>query len=447
MRTEVVELNFKPRVWQQVILSDKSRHKAVLAHRTAGKTYLATAMLLIGAVTDAGDYAFIAPEKGQGIRAMWDHLVQIIEPLLKLMPNIKINNALSFIKIPPLKAGGRWTTIHVLAAEGNLKGLHCKGIVIDETADITKEIYDDAISPIIVSHQGWSLNIGTYQEGDNLLNNLMDFGKDPDFTNWSSYKVDIFESGVYTPDEIAEIEKTQSPQGWAQNYLMISSTNQGAIYAPMLKKIKENNQIGLFPYDKRLPVYTGWDLAYFPDYTCIWFAQIDPSTNKIFLIDFLKHRQEEADYYARELLKKPYLYGTAFLPHDATQNSGKKITYEKELNKIGIRCQILPRTADKEKAVYPIQQAIHRCFFNQLLTDEGIKELQKFSMKKTKSGFQNTIDHNDTADAFRCLLEGLLGKIDFEFNSRIFKQKMLNLTEKKLTPLQLGRKRLGSSRR
>ena len=347
-----------------------------------------------------------------------------------------------------MKAGGRSSTIHLLAADNNIKGVHCKGMVMDETADVSQETFDDAILPILSSHNGWALYIGTYQEGDNLLNRLFEYGQDDAFTNWESWKVDIRTSGVYSEDRIVEIKQTTSPQMWAQNYMMSGSVSLGAIYAPMLNDIKAKEQIGLFPYDRRLPVFTGWDLAYYPDYTCIWFAQINPANNQIYIIDYLQNRGEEADYYARELAKKPYMYGTAFLPHDAAQGAGKKITYEKELNKIGIKCTILPKTRDKEKAVYPVQEAISRCFFNKLNTEKGLQELYAFSMKKNKrtGTFEAKIEHNDAADAFRALIEGLLGKLSFEFNKANFRNRVFNMTVKKKTTMARGKLRLQTKR-
>jgi hypothetical protein len=409
-----LSLNYAPRVWQQFIHNDPHRFKVVLAHRSAGKTWLAMAELLKHAINNPGDYAYIAPEKEQGKRNMWNKLKECSEEIIKNVPGVKVNETEKFIELSSK------SRIYILAADKNVRGLHMKGMVLDEVADIEYDLWDEVLFPTLTANKGWAIIIGTPKKGKNLLNHLKDFGYRGDLPDWKTWIVDVNTSGVYEGDYIDTLRRTMHPSTFAQEYLMEESSTRGAIYAPMLDELSKMGQIGQYPYDSRLPVYTGWDLGY-NDKTVIWFAQLDVGTNRIFIIDYYEDSVKLFDEYMEIILRKPYHYAKHYMPHDFDRNSMYK-TYSAaaKMHSLKQNFEVVQKPANGKLKdhVMAAQSMIYRCFFNKSACEDGLKGLYTYENKKNKrtGEYEDAFQHNDIADAFRYLLEGLSGARKTQIN-------------------------------
>lgn len=119
----------------------------------------------------------------------------------------------------------------------------------------------------------------------------------------------------------AEMEelKAKDPDAWLNvwegNCRLVLD---GAIYAKELRLAQENGQIMRVPYDATKPVHTFWDLG-FADNTAIIMAQSVGFEYRI--IDYIQDSQQTINYYIAELQKRPYVWGTDYLPHDARARS------------------------------------------------------------------------------------------------------------------------------
>lgn len=97
----------------------------------------------------------------------------------------------------------------------------------------------------------------------------------------------------------------------------------GAIYAKEVMAMIESRRARPMPYDPQLPVHTIWDLGW-NDNMSIIMAQRQQSA--VMVIDYLEDQFKTYADCVKELNKRPYVWGTDWLPHDGTQThpeSGK----------------------------------------------------------------------------------------------------------------------------
>lgn len=398
---KVFKFEYKPRVWQQKIHEDKHRFRVVLAHRQAGKSILAVGEIVRACILKKGVYAWIAPEKDQGKRVIW----QKFKDLVRKMPGIKINETESRADFP------NGSQFYILGGSDpeNVRGMHFSGVILDEVADLPMDSWGLVIRPALEANKAWAIIIGTPKKGDNLLNFARKLGSDEDAVDWRTFIVDVYTSGTKSAEDIESLKREMLPSHFAQEYLMEETASEGEIYASLIEQIGERGQIGMNPYDERLPVYTGWDIGY-NDYTVIWFAQQNPDTNKIYMIDFYQNRREYMSHYINYVCRKPYRYATAFLPHDIDQTRmDKEYSDVAKFNQAGLKYRVLPRTKNILQSVQSVQAQMGRVFFNKGPCEAGLKGLMMYDTKKDKKSgkYTDKLTHCDISDAFRYTLEGL----------------------------------------
>lgn len=121
---------------------------------------------------------------------------------------------------------------------------------------------------------------------------------------------------------------------------------EGAIFAKELRQAKIDNRITDVPHDKTKPVHTYWDLGWnsVSGRTAIIMAQSINATYRI--IDYLEDAEHTVDWYVAELQKRPYIWGTDHLPHDAksTNLAAGGRTVAKIMEGLGRKVKVLPRT-------------------------------------------------------------------------------------------------------
>lgn len=120
----------------------------------------------------------------------------------------------------------------------------------------------------------------------------------------------------------------------------------GAIYADEVAALHVEHRIGEFPYDPFKLVYPVFDLGW-NDQMSIGLVQRNISQMRV--IDYLEDSHKTLDWYSQELRKRPYNWGTIFLPHDGghanyqTGRSAKEI-----LEDLGWRVEVLPNMSVEE---------------------------------------------------------------------------------------------------
>ena len=203
-------LEYKPRPWQQIIHDDIHQYITLIAHRGAGKSWLAAAKILMGGMTVRGKYAYISPSQKQSVNNIWQRLID----MLVNVPQVTINKSEYTIYLP----NNSEIMLKGVSDPDSLRGLHLAGAVVDETADISIETWGKILYGITRTQKAWILFIGTVKTGKNLLNHVRDFGYSEKMPKWSTWDIKAEESGTIPEEELEEIKLILSKEQFDQEF-------------------------------------------------------------------------------------------------------------------------------------------------------------------------------------------------------------------------------------
>lgn len=177
----------------------------------------------------------------------------------------------------------------------------------------------------------------------------------------------------------------------------------GAIYRHEMEAVYRDGRVRAVPYDPRLPVHTVWDLGW-ADSMTICMVQVGPQDVRI--IDYIEDSHRTYDWYVAQLEKRPYRWGTDYLPHDAKQGNAQtgKSTEQalRELGRRNVRC--LAATG-VEEGIKAVRMMFPRCYFDKDRTARLLECLKRYQRQvHTKTGEPAGPLHDEFshgADAFR----------------------------------------------
>lgn len=185
------------------------------------------------------------------------------------------------------------------------------------------------------------------------------------------------------------------------------SVLEGAIYAKELRQAKLEERITTVPYNPTKPVHTFWDLGWnsVTGKTAITMAQANGTAYNI--IDYLEDAEHTVNWYVSELQKKPYTWGTDWLPHDAENTNiaaGGK-TVKRLMDGLGRKTRVLPRRPIDE-GINAARTVFSQCSFDATKTADLLQCLNRYKyaidqdtgMRSKKP--EDSI-YNHGADSFR----------------------------------------------
>lgn len=176
----------------------------------------------------------------------------------------------------------------------------------------------------------------------------------------------------------------------------------GAVYADEVAKMFTEHRVTDVPYDPFLLVHPVFDLGW-NDHNSIIFAQRHISSLRI--IDYMEDNNKTLDYYSQEMRKRPYNWGSVYLPHDGAHGNIQTGKTDKEiLEGLGWTVEVLPREADVS---FGIREA--RMTFAQLAIDKTkaarlVECLKRYRRQVSKTGEEGNPVHDEYshgADAYR----------------------------------------------
>lgn len=208
------------RDWQKDCCKTTSQFMVLPVHRRAGKTEMSLLKLVNGWTNckhDDGYFSYICPELSQSIRVAWRRLKTLIRPLIKA-GMVKINESEKWIEY--LGSNHR-PVIQLLGAENaeSIRGVHFDGLIVDEVANIKKEVWEEVIYPTLIDEgqEGWVIFIGT-PAGQNLFYELWLKTQTGD-PRWSGKLYTVYETGVFSKAKIEQIRKDIGEKTFAQEFL------------------------------------------------------------------------------------------------------------------------------------------------------------------------------------------------------------------------------------
>lgn len=183
---------------------------------------------------------------------------------------------------------------------------------------------------------------------------------------------------------------------------------EGAIYAKELRKAQEEGRITQVPWLREVPVDTFWDLGR-ADATAIWFAQRVSMQYRV--LAYFQGSGEDITYYLKECQRKPYVYGTMHLPHDAkAERLGSKRSIEEVVRGAGgWRVNVVPRLSVID-GINAARMIFSSCWFDEKACTDGLSALRHYRYKVVDGRLSNVPLHDwasDGADAFRYLAVGM----------------------------------------
>lgn len=218
---------------------------------------------------------------------------------------------------------------------------------------------------------------------------------------------------------------------------------EGAIYAPLLDKLRSAGGIRHGAVDGSSLVHTFWDLGS-PENTVTWYAQV--RRGEIHLIDCDMELDLTPVQRIAHILAKGYNLGAHFLPHDAaaTERSGR--TFLSELSAAGLpNLRLLPRTHDVWIGINRLRQLMPRMHFRLPACERGIEALENYrTQPKGPAGVSRDEPLHDwsshAADALRSLAEAeMAGLIPGDGNNQ-------STARRRPTVMDVGRTRRHASK-
>lgn len=396
---------YKPYDYQQVIHQSLKRKNVLVIHRRAGKTVFCVNELIIKALTKRdGRFAYIAPQRSQAKDIAWDMLKQFTKGL----PGVTFNEAELRCDLP----GGSRITLYGCENPDNLRGKGWDGVVMDESQDIPESVYNLVIFPALQDKKGWEIFVGTPKgRGNNLLyKKLAEADRKPD--KWFSAVIPVTKSGRFDAEQINDIREEMTEEAFEQEFMCsFDGAIPGAFFLKELSRLRANNHIGSFPWDKAHPVHTAWDLG-MSDATAIWFFQL--VGNAVHVIDYEEGSGLSIPDWCSLVKGKPYNYGSHIAPHDievrSTDLMGAPTRREIAYN-YGIDFNIVIPRMSVIEGINAARVMMDRCRFNEETTDRGLQCLKMCRPVIDKSGYPSPKPVHDEyshgSDAFRYLALGI----------------------------------------
>ncbi len=150
---------------------------------------------------------------------------------------------------------------------------------------------------------------------------------------------------------------------------------EGAIYKHEITDLIAGGRVQRVPYDPVLPVHTVWDLGW-NDAMTIGFVQRSHADVRV--IDYIEDSHRTLDWYVSEIEKRPFRWGTDYLPHDGrTRNFQTGKSTEEQLHAMGRRVDVLSQTS-VEEGIKAVRMMFPRCYFDKDKTGRLLECLKRY---------------------------------------------------------------------
>jgi phage terminase large subunit len=178
--------------------------------------------------------------------------------------------------------------------------------------------------------------------------------------------------------------------------------SEGAIYRFEIERLYEEKRVRLVPYDPLLKVHTVWDLGW---NDAMSIGMVQRSGAEVRFIDHLKNSHRTLDWYVAELEKKPYRWGTDYIPHDGrARNMQTGKSTEEALQAMKRNVVVLP-LLDVEEGIKAARLLFPRVYFDQDKCPELLESLKRYQRsineKTREPGAPLHDQYSHDADMFR----------------------------------------------
>lgn len=212
MSQQLIDLGYRPRVWQDQCHRARKRFTVLALHRRAGKTELAVMELVDKALRCALPlplFVYVAPFLKQAKAIAWER----IKAYSHKIPGVEINESELWVRFPN---NGAKIQLYGGDNPDGMRGLRIDGAVIDEVAQIKPEVWNEILQPALSDRKGWALFIGT-PKGINLFSEL--YYKAEQLPDWHAARYTVFDTDAIDPDEVERLRRDMPENEFAREYL------------------------------------------------------------------------------------------------------------------------------------------------------------------------------------------------------------------------------------
>ena len=411
---------YAPRPLQRRFHEERTRFCVLLCHRRFGKTVAAVNELIREALRQGKpDWraAYAAPFLGQDKAVAWDYCRRFAGAV----PGTRFLESELLCQLPN---GAR---IRLLGTENAnaLRGLYLDDLVLDEPADMEREVWSQIFRPMLADRQGRALFCGTPRGTGNLLHDVWQEAGADSSGLWSRFRFPASATGHLPRAELEAARRAMEESEYQQEFeCSFAAALRGAYYAALLDEAENAGRIASLEPDPALPVHTAWDLG-MDDATAIWFFQAEAS-GVWRMLDYYEASGEGLAHYARILALKAqpagaqappdlpglagrgFVYGWHIAPRDIrVRELGTGQSRLECASALGIRFSVAPGLPLAD-GIDAVRRRIPRLWFDARHCAAGVKALRAYR-RQWRQGEATGPRHDWTshaADALRYAVTG-----------------------------------------
>lgn len=380
------------------------RYGVTIAHRRAGKTVARINKLIQKAAVCEREnprFGYLAPSFVQAKDIAWLYLKHYSAPIVAM--GGKVNESELSIVFPH---NGATTRLYGAENAERMRGLYFDGVAIDEAQGIASSVLTTIVLPALADRGGWLDVSGTPKGWGNLLGQVFKIAQtDPE---WFCQVLKASETGILPAPELARLKAMMPANEYDQEMeCSFEAAITGAYFAKELREADSEGRVTNVPHDPMLKTHTAWDLG-IADSMTIWFFQA--VGREIRVIDYYEASGYGLDHYAKELSKKPYLYGKHYGPHDIrVRELGTGKSRWEVAKSLGITFDVV-KQMEVADGINAARMTIPRMYFDRTKTAVGLDALRQYREKIDEKRQVSMGPLHDwtshAADAFRYLCIG-----------------------------------------
>ncbi len=268
----IVRIPYTPRYPEIHDVLDRTRFVVLVAHRRFGKTVLAVNHLIRLALTcrrQAGSFAYVAPFRNQAKSVAWAYCKRFTARV----PGRTVREGELSITF----ANGASVRLFGADNADALRGLYFDAVVMDEVAQMARDVWGEIVRPALADRNGSALFIGT-PKGENLFHELYVQAQADRTGQWRALTYRVGDTAALSGEEVARLRAEMGEQAFAQEFLCDFAAECRDQLIPLQvaqdavgRQIGQNGQAA--PSDAAMPLLLGVDVARFGNDRTVLFAR------------------------------------------------------------------------------------------------------------------------------------------------------------------------------
>lgn len=382
-----IAFRYKPWAHQKPVIRaiDEGCKRILLVwHRRGGKDLTAFNALVRKAIKKVGSYYYFFPTLKLGKKILWDGMDADGVRYRDYIPSELLDGRPSDSELKIKLING--SIIQVMSVEDVSRsaiGTNALGVVFSEYAAYSTGEAWNLIRPILAANDGFAIFAYTprgHNHGHRLYEDAV---KQPEWYT-SILNVDQTRKSDGTPIVSAEIIDADRRSGMPEEliqqeyYCSFEGFSQGGFFSQQYQFAKDENRIGVVPWNPHHPVETVCDIGVGMNFAAWFFQRYRQSIN---LLHFYESPTGSITEFASYVKQLPYFYDKHFAPWDADKpNEEAGIRRIDTARSLGLNWILLPKLSVEER-INAGRLIFSQCSFDANGCKDGLIHLQNYRRK------------------------------------------------------------------